>query len=104
MNKCKTKKERQTTKQTNQEHRNIATLSLQLRSYNKKKNPFEYIDPPPSRGVGTKNQTVSQKIEPQNRIYFFKNEKPLKTVDTETQQSDKKGTRASRNEEITDII
>ena len=35
VNKCETKKERQTTKQ--KEHRNIASLSLQLRSYNKKK-------------------------------------------------------------------
>ena len=30
--------ERQTTKQKNQEHRNIATLSLQLRSYKKMTN------------------------------------------------------------------
>ena len=37
VNKCKTKKERQTTKKT-QEHRNIAPLSLQLRSYKKGSN------------------------------------------------------------------
>ena len=36
--KCNTKKELQTTKQKNQEQRNIALLSLQLRSY---KNKFD---------------------------------------------------------------